>query len=225
MMPRALPGDNATPPLTCGVSVVGGRSTRPRRRRLPAPSGRRTTEGPRREVPRPPLAPTLGPVPRRIPLFPLGTVLFPGLVLPLHVFEPRYRTLVRAPDGRTPARPAAGLRRHRHPAGTRGRRGRCPGARSTSAAPPQIRRVDAYDDGRFDLVTVGSERFRLLRLVRPRVSPPSRPDAAGRVRAQDERAGEPATTPSRTCGATSRCCPNAAPTRSHPGPSVRSPSA
>ena len=30
-----------------------------------------------------------------LPLFPLGTVLFPGLVLPLHVFEPRYRDLVR----------------------------------------------------------------------------------------------------------------------------------
>ena len=29
-----------------------------------------------------------------LPLFPLGTVLFPGLVLPLHVFEPRYRALV-----------------------------------------------------------------------------------------------------------------------------------
>ena len=29
-----------------------------------------------------------------IPLFPLGTVLVPGLVLPLHVFEPRYRRLV-----------------------------------------------------------------------------------------------------------------------------------
>lgn len=28
------------------------------------------------------------------PMFPLGSVLFPGLVLPLHVFEPRYRALV-----------------------------------------------------------------------------------------------------------------------------------
>ena len=27
-------------------------------------------------------------------MFPLGTVLFPGGVLPLHVFEPRYRQLV-----------------------------------------------------------------------------------------------------------------------------------
>src|SRR4051794_30925127 len=32
---------------------------------------------------------------RRIPLFPLGTVLFPGMPLPLHVFEPRYQELVR----------------------------------------------------------------------------------------------------------------------------------
>ncbi len=31
----------------------------------------------------------------RLALFPLGTVLFPGLVLPLHVFEERYQTLVR----------------------------------------------------------------------------------------------------------------------------------
>ncbi|MBI3522402.1 MAG: LON peptidase substrate-binding domain-containing protein [Chloroflexi bacterium] len=30
-----------------------------------------------------------------LPLFPLNTVLFPGMLLPLHVFEPRYRLLVR----------------------------------------------------------------------------------------------------------------------------------
>lgn len=30
-----------------------------------------------------------------LPLFPLPTVLFPGAVLPLHIFEPRYRKLVR----------------------------------------------------------------------------------------------------------------------------------
>ena len=29
-----------------------------------------------------------------IPLFPLGTPLFPGVVLPLQVFEPRYRRLM-----------------------------------------------------------------------------------------------------------------------------------
>jgi uncharacterized protein len=31
---------------------------------------------------------------QRLPLFPLGTVLVPGLVLPLNIFEPRYRQLV-----------------------------------------------------------------------------------------------------------------------------------
>jgi uncharacterized protein len=34
-----------------------------------------------------------------VPMFPLGTVLVPGMVLPLHVFEPRYRRLV--DDSRT----------------------------------------------------------------------------------------------------------------------------
>ena len=37
-----------------------------------------------------------------VPLFPLRTVLVPGLVLPLHIFEPRYRlmvsTLAEAPE-------------------------------------------------------------------------------------------------------------------------------
>ncbi|HKA85142.1 MAG TPA: LON peptidase substrate-binding domain-containing protein, partial [Acidimicrobiales bacterium] len=33
------------------------------------------------------------------PMFPLGTVLVPGMVLPLHVFEPRYRRMVN--DSRT----------------------------------------------------------------------------------------------------------------------------
>ncbi|NDJ51673.1 MAG: peptidase S16 [Chloroflexi bacterium] len=31
---------------------------------------------------------------REIPLFPLGSVLFPGMVLPLHIFEPRYRQMI-----------------------------------------------------------------------------------------------------------------------------------
>jgi uncharacterized protein len=34
-------------------------------------------------------------VSERLPLFPLNTVLFPGVVMPLHIFEDRYRALVR----------------------------------------------------------------------------------------------------------------------------------
>jgi Lon protease-like protein len=37
------------------------------------------------------IAPALG----ALPLFPLSTVLFPGALLPLHVFEPRYRAMIR----------------------------------------------------------------------------------------------------------------------------------
>lgn len=33
--------------------------------------------------------------PNRIPLFPLDVVLFPDAVLPLHIFEPRYKLMVR----------------------------------------------------------------------------------------------------------------------------------
>lgn len=33
--------------------------------------------------------------PTRIPIFPLDVVLFPGALLPLHIFEPRYKLMVR----------------------------------------------------------------------------------------------------------------------------------
>ena len=56
-----------------------------------------------------------------LPLFPLSTVLFPGMRLPLHIFEERYRLLVA--DLRGAAR-AAAVRGDRDPQGPRGRRGR-----------------------------------------------------------------------------------------------------
>ncbi len=37
----------------------------------------------------------LAPALSALPLFPLTTVLFPGAMLPLHIFEPRYRALIR----------------------------------------------------------------------------------------------------------------------------------
>ena len=30
-----------------------------------------------------------------LPIFPLGTVLFPGAILPLHIFEERYKAMMR----------------------------------------------------------------------------------------------------------------------------------
>ena len=99
-------------------------------------------------------------MPETLPLFPLGTVLFPGLLLPLHIFEERYRQLVRdlvrQPEPRRFGVVAI-------------REGRETGIDGVSAlyeigCTATLRRVSERDDGRFDLVTVGADRFRLTTL-------------------------------------------------------------
>jgi len=95
-----------------------------------------------------------------LPLFPLGTVLYPGLLLPLHIFEERYRQLVRdlleTPEPRRFGVIAI-------------REGRETGADGVSAlhtvgCTATMRRVLKRPDGRFDLVTIGADRFRLASL-------------------------------------------------------------
>lgn len=96
----------------------------------------------------------------KLPLFPLGTVLYPGLLLPLHIFEDRYRQLVR--DLRGGPQPA----RFGVIAIRKGRETGVGGVASLHeiGCTATVRQVTEHDDGRFDLVTVGSERFRLLGL-------------------------------------------------------------
>jgi Lon protease-like protein len=93
-----------------------------------------------------------------LPLFPLGTVLFPGLVLPLHVFEERYRQLVRdlleLPEEEQ--RFGVVCIREGREVGTDGVR-----ALYDVGCTARLSQVRGYDDGRYDLVTVGSELFRL----------------------------------------------------------------
>ena len=92
-------------------------------------------------------------VPTRISLFPLsGALLYPGLQLPLHVFEPRYRAMISdalARDRRIgmiqPQRPAEDA-----PLFAVGCLGR-------------IGNVEAMDDGRYNIVLEGETRFRVLR--------------------------------------------------------------
>src|SRR5215831_15157203 len=94
-----------------------------------------------------------------MPLFPLGTVLFPGLVLPLHIFEERYRQLVREliqrPDD-VPKRFGVVAIREGREVGPDGIR-----ALHEVGCAAELRAVEPYDDGRFDIVTTGSHRFRL----------------------------------------------------------------
>jgi len=95
-----------------------------------------------------------------LPLFPLGTVLYPGLLLPLHIFEDRYRRLVRdLLDGAEPRRFGVIAIREGNETGADGVT-----ALHEIGCTATLRRVTERDDGRFDLVTVGSDRFRLLSL-------------------------------------------------------------
>ena len=109
-----------------------------------------------------------------LPVFPLNTVLFPGLVLPLHVFEERYRTLVRELVASTTDGPhefgVVTLRRGLEAQITAdGEAEQIEDA--TPATAPQLydvgctaelRQVTELPDGRFDIVTVGRRRFRVL---------------------------------------------------------------
>ena len=95
-----------------------------------------------------------------LPLFPLGTVLYPGLVLPLHIFEERYRELVRdLLDGPEPQQFGVIAIREGRETGIAGVR-----ALHEIGCTAILRQVDEQEDGRYNLVTVGADRFRLLRL-------------------------------------------------------------
>jgi uncharacterized protein len=94
----------------------------------------------------------------RLSIFPLpGALLFPGMHLPLHVFEPRYRALV-----------SDAIARDRRIAMIQPRRAEQGGA---NEKPPLFRvgcvgyiaQVEALDEGRYNLVLEGVARFRMIR--------------------------------------------------------------
>ena len=89
----------------------------------------------------------------RLSVFPLaGVLLFPGMHLPLHIFEPRYRALV-------------------SDAMARDRRIALIQPRAAGEKPPlytmgcvgHVAQVEALEDGRYNIVLEGKARFRLVR--------------------------------------------------------------
>jgi Lon protease-like protein len=90
---------------------------------------------------------------KRLSIFPLtGAVLFPGMQLPLHIFEPRYRALVG--DALIRDRQIAMIQPQRPIEGAPLYRIGCVG---------RIGEVQALDDGRYNLVLEGTARFRIIR--------------------------------------------------------------
>lgn len=89
-----------------------------------------------------------------IPLFPLALVVYPGQVVPLHIFEERYKAMIAACRG------------------GEGGAGNAPFGISFQGA--TLYRVGCslkiekilreYEDGRLDLVAVGKQRYRMLKL-------------------------------------------------------------
>ncbi|HLZ12253.1 MAG TPA: LON peptidase substrate-binding domain-containing protein [Candidatus Acidoferrum sp.] len=88
--------------------------------------------------------------PDRIPLFPLDVVLLPGGDLPLHIFEPRYRKMVRdCLDQKSEFGMLLAL---------------SDGIAGTGCTAEILEVVKTYDDGRMDILTVGRAPFRVVEL-------------------------------------------------------------
>src|SRR5687768_14393081 len=96
-----------------------------------------------------------------LPLFPLHTVLCPGVALPLHIFEDRYKAMVEACLADDSPFGVVLIREGREV-------GEGELAVAAVGTLAEIREATRYPDGRFDLVTLGTQRFRLESV---RVSP------------------------------------------------------
>ncbi len=116
-----------------------------------------------------------------LPLFPLHTVLCPGIALPLHIFEPRYRRLVEqcladdAPFGVVLIREGREV-------------GPIPTSLARVGTTAEIRESRPLEDGRYEILVVGTERFAI-----EDVTPGPSEYLLGRVAALPERVEDPET--------------------------------
>jgi Lon protease-like protein len=98
-----------------------------------------------------------------IPLFELGVVLFPHMPLSLHVFEERYRAMLRECEEKGTGFGVVAIREGIEVGG-----GAVAHATGTLA---RIRRVEHLDDGRANLLVTGATRFRVVRRITDRAYP------------------------------------------------------
>jgi uncharacterized protein len=112
-----------------------------------------------------------------IPLFELGVVLFPHMPLPLHVFEERYRAMLRHCEEQGIGFGVVAIREGVEVGG---------GALAYDVGTlAQIRRLEHLDDGRANLLVTGATRFRVVRRIT------DRPYPAGAVEYLSDSPGDP----------------------------------
>ena len=95
---------------------------------------------------------------RSLPLFPLNTVLFPGMPLPLHIFEERYKMMVGACLVTDRTFGVALIKEGREVGG--------PAVPFDVGTTARIVDVERLPDGQMNLVAVGVARYRLLQVVK-----------------------------------------------------------
>jgi Lon protease-like protein len=83
-----------------------------------------------------------------VPIFPLELVLFPGVPLPLHIFEPRYKEMI------------AECLELKQPFGVV--RASSEGVADIGCTAEILQVAKKYDDGRMDILTRGVDRFEVL---------------------------------------------------------------
>lgn len=88
-------------------------------------------------------------------MFPLGSVLFPSMILPLHVFEPRYRALVDDCVADNGEFGVVLIERGSEVGGG--------DVRTDVGTVAQVLEIERFDDGRCALAAVGTRRFRVDR--------------------------------------------------------------
>jgi uncharacterized protein len=94
-----------------------------------------------------------------LPLFPLSTVLYPGIPLPLHVFEERYKEMF--------ARVLEGDRRFGVVAIAEGVEVGGPATYQPVGCLAEVRTVRPYPDGRMDVLGQGVSRFEIKGVTQP----------------------------------------------------------
>ena len=86
-----------------------------------------------------------------LPIFPLQVVLFPGLPLPLHIFEDRYREMIQSCLDSSQVFGVSYFRnRHIHSVGCTARIAKV---------------IETYSDGRMDIMTRGERRFAVVQVI------------------------------------------------------------